>query len=311
MNTINTGYKWAFLTALISGLAIFFNSLLIKGIDPLVHTTIKNTFVALLIIGLILFTKEWRRLKTLTAKQWTYLISIGLIGGSLPFIFFFTGLKHIGAAQGTMIHKTLVLWVLVLAIPFLHEKVSPKLIAGIGLLYLSNFFVGFTGFSDLGFYHLLILLATILWAVENIIAKKALIDLPPNLVVAARMILGSLVLISTLLISGKGPLVAQLQPTQWLMLAAVALLLFAYVFSWYRALKFAPATHVASILVSATIITNLLNSIFITHAISLNHLAQSVSIIAGILLVLMAAMDLWRNGDSHQSADRQQPAISG
>jgi hypothetical protein len=37
------------------------------------------------------------------------------VGGSASFALFFTGLKIIGANDGTMIHKTMVLWVTLMA----------------------------------------------------------------------------------------------------------------------------------------------------------------------------------------------------
>lgn len=297
------GFKWAFLTALISGVAVFANGLVVKGIDPIVHTTIKNAAVGVLIIGVLLGAQQWQSIRKLSKKQWLYLLAIGLIGGSVAFALFFTGLKQTGAVEGAMIHKTLVFWIALLAIPLLGERVSRKMVAGIALLYFSNFFVGFRGFSSLGIYHLMILGATMLWAVENIIAKVALKDLHPNVVVAGRMVIGSVVLMGIMLITGKGPLVSQLTGQQWLMLMGVALLLFGYVMSWYRALKLAPATQVASILVGATVITNLLRTVFVTQEISVNMLAQSVSIVAGIFLVVMAGMDVGKDSS-------QKPVVS-
>jgi len=58
-------------------------------------------------------------------------------------------------------------------------------------------------------------------------------------------------------------------------LASIGLLT-GYVMTWYRALKIAPVTLVASVLTLATIITNVLSSIFITHNISLELIYQSI-----------------------------------
>jgi len=63
-------------------------------------------------------------------------------------------------------------------------------------------------------------------------------------------------------------------------------LLFGYVFTWYKALKFAPASVVSVALVPAFAVTTLLNSIFITGAFTLNQLAISFLSVGGILMFL-------------------------
>ncbi len=51
------GLSWAIITTLVSGVAVFANGLVVKGIDPLVHTTVKNSFVGLAILT-VLITKR-------------------------------------------------------------------------------------------------------------------------------------------------------------------------------------------------------------------------------------------------------------
>ena len=89
---------------------------------PIVFTAEKNVFVGLLIIGVLLFSWKWKEVKKLTKRELVYLSLIGIIGGSLPFYLFFTGLSMIPAINGAIIHKTLFIWVAILAIPFLKEK---------------------------------------------------------------------------------------------------------------------------------------------------------------------------------------------
>jgi predicted tellurium resistance membrane protein TerC len=81
------------------------------------------------------------------------------------------------------------------------------------------------------------------------------------------------------------------------MLAGVALLLFGYVTTWYRALKFAPATQVAGVLVGATVITSILRAIFITRVFTIVNLGQAVLILTGMYLVTITAINGWKNSD--------------
>jgi drug/metabolite transporter (DMT)-like permease len=211
---------------------------------------------------------------------------VGVIGGSIPFALFFTGLKEIGGLQGALIHKTLVLWVALLAAPLLKEKISGKIIVGLVLLYAANFLAGFSGFGEWSIYHVMVLGATWLWAVENVIAKKVLKGVEADVVVFARMAMGWPILAVILLASGKADLVSQLSWQQWAAQGASALLLTGYVMTWYRGLQWAPATQVATILTGGAVVTSILQAVFVTQTYRMVQLGQAGLIVTGIWLVL-------------------------
>jgi len=134
------------------------------------------------------------------------------------------------------------------------------------LLFLSNLLIGgFKGFQ-LSHGELLVFTATILWAFENVLAKKVLSTVDLDIVTAARMGFGSVVLLVASLFTAPKSLtqITQLDTTQWFWMILTMTALLGYMTSWYRALKLAPATTVASVLVASTLITNLLSAIFIT-----------------------------------------------
>lgn len=286
------GFKLALLTAGFSGVAVFLNSLTVKAVgDALVFTTIKNLGVAL-ILALILRRKcNWQKLKA----SWRQLLLIGIIGGSLPFYLFFQGLLLVNPATGALIHKTLVFWVALWAIPFLKEKISPRQWLALAAIFSSNFIIGGLPQWHWGRGEVMVLAATILWAAENIIAKKTLERVPADVVVGARMILGSLLLLLAAAAGGKLGLIFKLNPAQWLMTLVSIVMLYGYVVSWYRALKSAPVTLVATVLTLATIVTNLLSSIFITHKLSIELLYQLILVVVGSLFFALEAVKNERN----------------
>lgn len=258
---------------------MFLNSLTVKAVgDALVFTTVKNLGVAL-IIGLVLLRQKinWQEVKV----NWRPLLAIAVIGGSLPFYLFFKGLTLTNPATGALIHKTLIFWVALWAVPVLKEKISLKQWLALGLIFGSNFIIGGLPAFKWGTGEWMILAATLLWAIENIIAKAALKRLAVDVVVGARMILGSLILLLAVAASGKLGLIFKLNSVQWLMTLVSIGLLTGYVMTWYRALKSAPVTLVATVLTLATIITNILSSIFITHSLRLELLYQSILLVVG------------------------------
>ena len=281
----NRGIKYALVTAVFSGFAIYFNGIAVRTVgDPLAFTTLKNLGVGMILavlVGIKIFRNR-SLLITLAPRDWLRLLLIGVIGGSLPFYLFFKGLSITPAASGAIIHKTLIFWVALWAIPFLHEKLTIRQVLALGLVFGSSFIVGGITSLSFGTGEMMILAATILWAVENIIAKVALRKVDADVVVGARMIFGSLLLFAATIFTGKMSLISQLTPSQWgLTLTSIAFLT-GYVMSWYRALREAPATLVATVLTLGALITNVLSAVFITHSVGAQLIYQTILMTAGV-----------------------------
>ncbi|MFC1978270.1 EamA family transporter, partial [Chloroflexota bacterium] len=133
---------------------------------------------------------------------------------------------------------------------------------------------------------LMIFVATILWAVEAIIAKKVMGQVSSNVAAFGRMFFGAIVMLICLALTGKLSIMASLsgQQTGWIVLTS--LFLFGYVSCYYAGLKHAPASIVASVLVLGSVITSLLYAIFDARRYSLEQ-------IVGMLLITAAALALW------------------
>lgn len=283
------GIKYAVITSVISGVSIFINKYAVGTISPpLVFTAVKNSIVGIIIVALILMTKKIPQIKLLTRKEWVNLILIALVGGTIPFYLFFTGLSTIPAVNSAMIHKTLVLWIAVLALPLLKEKLSQVQILAILILFTGNLiFGGFEGFK-FSTGEAMVLMATILWAIENILAKKVLPTVDPDIVAGIRMGVGSLILLiaSTVYYPESIANMININMSQFFWLALTAVALTAYTLTWYRALKYAPATIVAGVLVSSTLVTNLLSVIFVTRNWTFVNIFQNFTIAVGLGLLL-------------------------
>ncbi len=167
------GIQFALITSFISGFSIFYSKLAVAKMDPLFFTTLKNAVVAVFLSVLILTPKIMSELTKLNRSNWKRLIAIGLIGGGIPFALFFIGLTKTPAINANLIHKTLFIWVALLAIPLLKEKLKPIQIVGYVLVLAANLFVGGFKRFTFGIGELMILGATVLWAVENLLAKKS------------------------------------------------------------------------------------------------------------------------------------------
>lgn len=288
-NNTQKGIYLALAASIISGFSIFVNKFAVDAIKPpLLFAATKNAGVGLLILAIVITAGRWRQLKALKKADCLYLLLIAVIGGSLPFYLFFTGLSQIPAVNGAIIQKTLVFWVGILALPFLREKITRSQFFAVLLLFTGNLFVG--GFKGFKFSQgeFLVLLATILWGVETVLAKKVLVRVDPDLVIGARMGLGSIVLLTATAVTSPSAFNRgfNLNSTQWFWLLLTMVTLLSYVIIWYRALKFSPATTSTAVLVSSTLVTNTLSAIFITKSWNFLMTFQGVFILFGLFLIL-------------------------
>lgn len=284
--TENKGMLLILATAVISGLAILISKFSVGMVNPYIFTGLKNIVVALMVTGLIIAARDRDLLKQPNLKQWGQLLLVGL-GGSIPFLLFFKGLSLTSAAQAAFVHKTMVIFVCVLAAALLKEKVSRRLWTGIFVLTIGNIFLLEIVGHNLNLGSLLILTATILWAGENVLSKYLLRSLSSRIVIWARMTFGSVFIVFFWLITGQAHLVASLNLLQvgWTLLSAVVL--FGYVATWYTGLKYVRVSVAAAILMIGSTITIILTILFSGQEITITQ-----SIVA-LLNVMVIALLIW------------------
>jgi len=285
---IKKGVYFALAAAVISGVSIYINKFAVMEMkDPFLFTTIKNMAVAALLFAFLILPKALPELRSLTRKQWLMLMAIGCTGGSIPFLLFFYGLSLDTAVGAAFIQKSLFIWVTILAIVFLGERLGKFHIAALLVLVGGNILLlGWPNSWLVGGGELMIFIATILWAVEAIIAKKVMSQVSSNVAVFGRMFFGAIVMLIYLASTGKLSAMASLTGQQAGWIALTAVFLFGYVSCYYTGLKHAPASIVASILVLGSVITSLLYAIFDAKTYSLEQ-------VGGMLLITGTALVLW------------------
>ncbi|MGI9666403.1 MAG: DMT family transporter [Acidimicrobiia bacterium] len=261
------GIVLACVTGVISGFAVFINGYGIRAwagtADATTYTTFKNIGAALVLVAVAVALTRVRSREGLTVPsskiQWLGLATVAVLGGALAFALFFEGLSRASSVQAGFIHKTLVVWVAILAVGILRENLRPVHLAAVALLIAGQLLlVGGVGDVTFGMGELMILGATLLWSIEVVLAKRLLAGVSSATVGVARMAGGALVLIAYGLLSGGFATVGQVTLSQWGWIALTAIVLAGYVGTWFAALARAPAIDVTAILVGGAVITALL-----------------------------------------------------
>jgi drug/metabolite transporter (DMT)-like permease len=287
---VHTGLWLAFAAAFVSGVAVFVNAYGVRAVpDATVYTTAKNLVAATVLIGLFL-SRPMRRPTRLARRHVVGLTTVAVIGGSIPFVLFFEGLARAGSSQSAFIQKTLVVWVALLAVPMLGERLRWMHLAAIATLVAGQAVLA-GGVDELRFGtgEWLVAAATLLWAVEVVLARWLLRDLPSPLLAVARMGGGVVLLLGWVAVSGRWHVLAGLTAAGWAWASFTGVILAGYVSLWFAALANAPAVDVTAVLVVAAVITSGLNVVVKGSAIDTATAVGLATVVAGGALAVVAA----------------------
>lgn len=305
--TRSAGVALAGVTACVSGVSVFVNGYGVRRIpDPTTYTTAKNLVAAVLLSGLLLIAAAVRSADGPTRPRdragWLGLAAVAVVGGSIPFVLFFEGLARASSTDAAFVHKTLVVWVALLAVPLLRERVGVPHVLAIGLLVGGQALLA----GDLlalrpGRGEAMVLAATLLWAVEVVVAKRTLSDrVSPLTLATARMGGGLVVLLGWAALRGELGALSDLDAAAWGWALVTGTLLFVYVATWYSALARAQAIDVTSILVFGAVITALLDRV--VEGAVLPDPVGLVLVAAGALCALVAAVRTRATGTAAATA---------
>lgn len=276
------------LTAIVSGFSIIANKFFVVKIDPLLLVAMRGLGIGIIFFLISLYFYRKGGCKKPKERSWKALLSIGIIGGGFAFWLFFTGLKMTLGGRAAFLHKTLPIYALILGFIFLKEKITKQQLTALGIMLLGLFVMEFTKLSaEIRMGDFLILGATVLWAIENTISKKAMLNKESNWVVTfSRMFFGSLVLFSIIFLTGKIQLIAALTSQQILYIAISGALLFTYVLTWYWGLKYINLSKAATILLISPVISLILAVVWLGEQVLVTQLIGSILILVGAYLVI-------------------------
>jgi drug/metabolite transporter (DMT)-like permease len=285
------GYAFAGLNAIISGIAIYVNSLGVKLFaDATLYTTLKNLVVGLaLLLPFAFFASRRAEWKRLTGRQWSLLLLLAVIGGSVPYVLFFSGLKLGTPVTSSLLNHAQFLLVAFLAVLFLRER--PGIIVWLALLTLLVGTIWGMSITSLrwGTGDTLVAASTVLFAAGVVLAKYLLHDLSTVTVMTAKMSIGSLFLVIYVAATGRMGMIAHLSYAQWTFVVVTGLILLAFTVTAFLALRYASATVATAIPAAAPLITTAL-------VIFIPQVGVKPTPVPGVILMALAVLILFIAG---------------
>ena len=275
---------WILACALISGFSVVYNASAVKGADPVAFTTLKNAMAAVAVLAVALAIGSWPLFAKLKRGQWLKLLTIAVVGGSIPFALFFIGLSLASSGgMASFIYRILFFFAAGFAAVFLKEKINARFLAGVVLLLVANAML--LGQLSFGAGEALVLMATLMWAAEGVLSKQALADISPDVVATVRLGAGSLLLFGGLALTGR---LGGFSSGALFSLPAIvsAAFLTLYVLTWYRGLARLPLSEAAALLSLGGLVSVAAPALMSGRLPALSESASMLLLLAGVVLVL-------------------------
>lgn len=123
---------YALLSALFAALTAIFAKIGVRDINSNLATAIRTTVILVLTWLIVFVGGRMGELRTVGSRSWLFLILSGLATG-LSWLFYFKALQSGDASRVAPVDKLSVVFTILLSVVFLHEPLSPRVVAG-GLL---------------------------------------------------------------------------------------------------------------------------------------------------------------------------------
>ena len=124
---------WALMSAVFAALTAIFAKVGVAGLNSDLATLIRTAVVICVLIALVSATGQWQPLQEISTRTWVFLVLSGL-GTGASWLCYFRALKLGDAARVAPIDKLSVVFVAVLGVTFLDERLSGVNWAGVALI---------------------------------------------------------------------------------------------------------------------------------------------------------------------------------
>ncbi len=124
---------YAALSALCAGVTAVLAKLGVSNVPSNVATLVRTVVILLFATAIVAVRGEMAGLRTLTSRNWTFLVLSGIATG-MSWLFYFAALKNGPVSRVAPIDKLSFVIALVLGILLLHESAKPTVLVGAALI---------------------------------------------------------------------------------------------------------------------------------------------------------------------------------
>jgi drug/metabolite transporter (DMT)-like permease len=238
------GITIALISCVFFGLQPVFSKVLLNHMPPVVLAALTSFSAAFLLVFILEVEHKIREVEDLGRREVLVLLVISLLSGVLAQILYVTGLMQSTATNAVLLTRLNSLLIALLGVVFLKEKLTAHQIAGSVLMAAGVVIIATKSFTVSIRWEdgdILLILAAFCWASANIIMKKYICNLPPEVIVIGRHAFAGIILVA--LTAGQIPAVVNLTVLAYLT-GLVILVIVIGQYLWYYALEHTSAANV-------------------------------------------------------------------
>ncbi len=122
----------AILSSFTAALVTIFAKMGVKDVDSTLVTTLRTIIMAVLMIGVTIGLKKFDTtvIANLSGKEIAYIV-LSAVAGAASLIFYFAALKAGETAKVSVIDRTSLVFIAIMSVLFLGEKITPRSMVGI------------------------------------------------------------------------------------------------------------------------------------------------------------------------------------
>ena len=277
-------YPLIILGQLIAGGTFPIAKIAVSSIEPFTLALLRFGIASVAMLLIIVATGRVRKIER---GDWLRFIMIGLLAVPLNQLLFLYGLKFTTAGRSALYYGATPIFVFLMAILYLKEKVTPLKVIGMGASFAGVAVILRGGRLDEGvlFGDFLVILAVIAWAAYTVLGKNLLRKYGSLTVTAYALIIGTLAYLPIGLLPAIRFDYSQVPDAAWLSLLYIAIMTSVVAYSiWYWALARMEASKLAIFQNLQPIFAAILSMIVVSETFGFDFYLGGALVIGGVLL---------------------------
>ncbi len=277
-------YPLIILGQLIAGGTFPIAKIAVSSIEPFTLALLRFGIASVAMLLIIVATGRVRKIER---GDWLRFIMIGLLAVPLNQLLFLYGLKFTTAGRSALYYGATPIFVFLMAILYLNEKVTPLKIIGIAASFAGVAVILRGGRMDEGMFFgdFLVILAVIAWAAYTVFGKSLLRKYGSLTVTAYALIIGTLAYLPIGIIPAIRFDYSQVPDAAWLSLLYIATMTSVVSYSiWYWALARMEASKLAIFQNLQPVFAAILSMLVVSETFGFDFYLGGALVIGGVLI---------------------------
>jgi len=280
----------AFIAVALFGLYSIFGKILLQQVSPVVIMVLNQGLAGIILLLLLDVFRKLKKFREVSRHDVFMIALVSLFGSVAAPLLFLLGLKLTTATSAVLVAKSEAVLTSLFAVVMLNERVSRNQLGGALLMLLGVAAISTNNFATGFVFHrgdLLIVAASIMYAIGTILFKKNLRHVPPEIIVTLRNLFGATILFvfSFFFVDYSNILSVASPKFVFALLGLVTLATIIGQFLWYKALEITTASKVSFAGLASPLFAIVYAIAFLGESLQISQIVGGLLIMSGLVIL--------------------------